>query len=59
MNPVAVGVEFGFSEVFVEGDGVGFTEFASFFPSVAFDFEAFEGLFVREVAEEGVSEFVE
>ena len=41
MNPVAIGVEFGFGEGFIEGDGVKIAEFASFFPGVAFDLEAF------------------
>lgn len=59
MNPVAVGVEFGFGERFVEGNVVELAEGASFFPGVAFDFETFERAGEREVAEEGVSEFVE
>ncbi len=38
MYPIAVGVEFGFGEGFVESDAVEFAEFASFFPRVAFNF---------------------
>ncbi len=59
MDPVAIGVEFGFGERFVKGDVVGFTEVAGLFPSVAFDGEAFERTRKREVSEKGVSEFVE
>lgn len=59
MDPVAVGVEVGFGEGFVEGDGVSVAEFASFGPSVALDLEAFERALVGEMAEQGVGELVE
>ena len=59
MDPVAVGVEFELSEVFVKGDGVDFAKFTSLFPSVTFDLEAFKGLLVGEVAKKGMSELVE
>ncbi len=38
MNPVTVGVEFGFGKVFVEGNVVELAELAGFGPGVAFDF---------------------
>lgn len=38
MNPITVGVEFGFGERFVEGNAMEFAELAGLFPCVAFDF---------------------
>ena len=38
VDPIAVGVEFGFGERLVESDVVKFTEFAGLLPRVAFDF---------------------
>lgn len=38
MDPVTIGVEFGFGERIVKGNVVKFAEFAGFLPGVAFDF---------------------
>ena len=38
VDPVAIGVEFGFGERLVEGDVVDLAKFASLFPGVALDF---------------------
>ena len=59
VDPVAVGVEFVFGEIFVERDGIFFTEGFSFSPSVAFDLETFERFLEGEMAEESMGEFVE
>ena len=58
VEPVAVSVEVRFGKGFIKRLSKIFTEGASFFPSVTFDGEAFEGSRERIVVQEGVGGFV-
>lgn len=58
MEPVAVGVQFGFGDRFVERNRKSFAEFAGFVPSVTFNLQTFEGFLIGKVVEKSVREFV-
>ena len=58
MNPVAVGVKFGFGDIFVKSDVMDFAELTSFLPSITFYLKALKRLLIRKMAEESMSKFM-
>ena len=58
MNPVAIGVEFGFGERFVKGNAMSFAKFACFCPGVTFDSQAFKSAVKGKMSKKGMSKFM-